>query len=470
MAREKELAANSQETLARVIVYSSEPRAEVAQALAASLMREGIQAQCGLFGKTTASELAIQVAAEEDLPLALRQLVALRALAPECRVLVASLALCPAGLGRLLDGGAGDFLSVPPDPREVVVRVRRMLHLSCAGAPDHCTADPASAHPALRALVGNSPVFMQQVARLPVFARYDASVMILGDTGTGKELCARAIHYLSPRAENPWVPVNCAAIPAELLEAELFGHVKGAYTGAHAARPGLVREAQGGTLFLDEIDSLPRAAQGKLLRFLQDKESRAVGADTVQHADVRIIAASNRPLAQLRADAAFRQDLLYRLNVLTLQLPALRERRADIAQLTMHLVRAAAAQWQRPAPLLSAAALQKLIAHDWPGNVRELKNVVERAVLMCAGDTLTATDIDIDGTAAIPEGDAHEDSFREAKARMVEHFERAFIQQLLASNGGNVTRAAQAAKKNRRAFFELMRKYRIEPATFRDAR
>ncbi|NNU42330.1 sigma-54-dependent Fis family transcriptional regulator [Ramlibacter sp. B156] len=342
-----------------------------------------------------------------------------------------------------------------------------MLRLPCGVPEGDGPADQAAPHPALRALVGHSPAFVQQVARLPVFARYDASVMILGDTGTGKELCARAIHYLSARADNPWIPVNCAAIPAELLEAELFGHVKGAYTGAHAARPGLVREAEGGTLFLDEIDSLPRAAQGKLLRFLQDKECRAVGADTVQHADVRIIAASNRPLMQLRADGAFRQDLLYRLNVLTLHLPALRERRADIAQLTMHFVRGAAVQWQRPAPTLSGDALQRLISHDWPGNVRELKNVVERAVLMCGGDTLSAADIDLDGTA----GDvaACEDSFRMAKARMVEHFERAFIQQLLASNGGNVTRAAQAAKKNRRAFFELMRKYRIEPAPFRDS-
>jgi two-component system response regulator GlrR len=455
-------------TLPRVIVYSTEARAEVAQTLAASLQCQGLQAECGpLAGTPAPSDLAIQVAAEEDLPLALRQLALLRAVAPECRVIVASLALCPAGLARLLDGGAGDFLSIPPDPREMAVRVRRMLRLPFGVAEADGSEDPSAAHPALRALVGHSPAFVQQVARLPVFARYDASVMILGDTGTGKELCARAIHYLSARAENPWVPVNCAAIPAELLEAELFGHVKGAYTGAHAARPGLVREAEGGTLFLDEIDSLPRAAQGKLLRFLQDKECRAVGADTVQHADVRIIAASNRPLTQLRADNAFRQDLLYRLNVLTLHLPALRERRADIAQLTMHFVRGAAVQWQRPAPSLSGAALQRLIAHDWPGNVRELKNVIERAVLMCGGDTLSAADIDLDGTSG--EVADCDDSFRMAKARMVEHFERAFIQQLLASNGGNVTRAAQAAKKNRRAFFELMRKYRIEPAPFRDS-
>ncbi|HEY0823439.1 MAG TPA: sigma 54-interacting transcriptional regulator, partial [Ramlibacter sp.] len=365
----KKNAADRAHTPARVIVCAPQPHGLVAQALATSLQRQGVAAECG--GPLAGADLVVQVASHEDLPQVRLQLAALRAAAPDCPVIVASLALDAAELSGLLEGGARDFLSAPVDPCELALRVRRILGMRRTGpeawaAPDARCCAPAEAvpvHAALRALVGDSPAFAQQVARLPVFARYDASVLILGDTGTGKELCAQAIHYLSARAERPWVAVNCGAIPPELLEAELFGHVKGAYTSAHSARPGLVREAQGGTLFLDEIDSLPFAAQGKLLRFLQEKEYRPIGANAVQQADVRIIAASGRQLAQLRAANAFRQDLLYRLNVLTLHMPALRERRSDIVLLAMHFLRGAALQWQKPAPALSAPALQKLLAH-----------------------------------------------------------------------------------------------------------
>ena len=406
--------------LCRVVVCAATAQAALAEAIVGCLRHEGVEAECGGFdADPSMGAVLVQLAGDADLDAALTQLAARRE--------------------RVLGCPVASIEQAPP------------------------------AHPALRALVGDSPAFLQQVARLPVFAKYDASVMILGDTGTGKELCAQAIHYLSARAEGPWVAVNCAAIPNELLESELFGHVKGAYTHAHASRTGLVREAEGGTLFLDEIDSLPYDAQGKLLRFLQDKEYRAVGSSAVEHADVRIIAASSRRLEQLRAGNTFRQDLLYRLNVLALHMPSLRERRTDIAQLALHFLRSAAAQWQKAAPALSAPALQKLLAHDWPGNVRELKNVVERGVLMCASGALAPADIDLDGIPEIPvPPPTQPESFRDAKARVVEDFERAFIQQLLACSGGNVTRAARAAKKNRRAFFELMRKYSIESGDFRD--
>jgi len=302
-----------------------------------------------------------------------------------------------------------------------------------------------------------------------LLARYDASVLILGETGTGKEVCAQAIHYLSARAGRPWVAVNCGAIPTELVEAELFGHVKGAYTHAHSTRAGLVREAEGGTLFLDEIDSLPYGAQAKLLRFLQDKEYRAVGANQVVRADVRVIAATNRNPVQLAARGTFRQDLLFRLNVLTLHLPLLRDRQSDIPTLALYFMRGAARQWQKAMPSLSPAALKKLVAYGWPGNVRELKNVMERAVLMSSASLLAAHDIDLDGSSALPDPPHDDESFRAAKARMVETFERSYIEQLLASNAGNVTHAARAAKKNRRAFFELMRKYKIDSDAYRES-
>lgn len=452
----------------RATVCASDVLADLGFSLGAALGHGALSELAvgtGHFGTLTdGCDLLVQVVADDDVDAALEQLLRLQASASRCAVLVAAVELGAAQLDRLLRAGACDFLRMPASADELSLRARRVLGLASARS----VPTPRPIHPALRNLIGDSPAFTQQVARVPVLARYDASVLILGETGTGKEVCAQAIHYLSARAGRPWVAVNCGAIPTELVEAELFGHVKGAYTHAHNSRAGLVREAEGGTLFLDEIDSLPYGAQAKLLRFLQDKEYRPVGANQVMHADVRVIAATNRNPAQLAARGAFRQDLLFRLNVLTLHLPLLRERQADIPSLALYFLRAAARQWQKAAPGLSPAALKKLMSHDWPGNVRELKNVMERAVLMSSAAQLGAQDIDFDGSctaAALPEG---EESFRAAKARVVESFERAYIEQLLASNAGNVTHAARAAKKNRRAFFELMRKYKIDSDAYRE--
>ena len=317
-----------------------------------------------------------------------------------------------------------------------------------------------------RNLIGDSRCFLQQVDRLARYARSHATVLILGETGTGKEIFARAVHYTSPRSAGPWVAINCGAIPHELVEDELFGHVRGAYTTAHVHRNGMVKEAEGGTLFLDDVDCLPRAAQAKLLRFLQEREFRPVGSNTVLRADVRVIAASNRDLVRLAALGEFRQDLYFRLNVLPLVLPALRERREDIAGLAQHFVRHFAREMKRPVTGLTPAALQRMLVYDWPGNVRELQHVVERAMVLADGTLLDAPDIDCGRPDAAAAGDR---SFRTLKARVIEDFERGYIERLLDANGGNVTHAARAAGKNRRAFFELMRKYRIESEAHRAA-
>lgn len=408
-------------------------------------------------------DLLIQLVGPDDVALAVQQLRRLKKQAPACATLAVGVDLDAQHLGVLFQAGAGDFMCTPIAPVELEARLRRALG-QCDAPDDAALHSPFQ--PALHDLIGDSPAFARQVARLPVIARYDASVLILGETGTGKEVCARVIHYLSRRAGSAWVAVNCGAIPTELIEAELFGHAKGAFTHAHAARAGLVREAEGGTLFLDEIDALPCAAQAKLLRFLQEKEYRAVGSNQVMRADVRVIAATNRTPAELAARGGFRQDLLFRLNVLSLHLPLLRERSADIPPLAMHFMRSAAKQWNLPLPSLSPAALKKLLAHDWPGNVRELRNVIDRAVLMSATQRLSADDIELDSPNAAIGVPAEDESFRKAKARVVEAFERQYIEQLLASHAGNVTHAARAAKKNRRAFFELMRKYKIESGEF----
>jgi two-component system response regulator GlrR len=406
-------------------------------------------------------ELLVQVVDRVAVSAALSQLEHRRSVDPGRPTLIVAVDLDRQQLCALLGGGAVDFVFVDAIDQELVVRARRLL-----GQIADPSIDPASL-PALPGIIGRSSAFVEQVLRLPTVARYDVSVLILGETGTGKEVFAQAAHYLSPRTARPWVAVNCGAIPTDLIEDELFGHVRGAYTHAHSARPGLIREAEGGTLFLDEIDSLPAGAQVKLLRFLQDKEYRAVGSSQTLRADVRVLAASNRQLAQLAAEGRFRQDLFFRLNVITLHLPPLRERRADIVPLALHFLAAAGRQWQKPAPTLAPDALNKLLAHRWPGNVRELKNVIDRATLLSNGGVLAAQHIELDGEAAADPLAPCEGSLRSAKARVVESFERAYIEQLLATSGGNVTHAARAAQKNRRAFFELLRKYRIAPERFR---
>jgi two-component system response regulator GlrR len=348
---------------------------------------------------------------------------------------------------------------LPATADEIALRLRRVLGQAAAVPSVHERA----LDPRLRGFVGGSKAFVAQLARLPLLAACDAGVLILGETGTGKELCAQAIHYLSPRAAHPCVAVNCGAIPLDLVESELFGHLKGAFTNAHNARDGLVAEAEGGTLFLDDIDCLPLAAQAKLLRFLQEREYRPLGAARVRRADVRVIAASNHQLPAMAARGEFRQDLFYRLNVLNLELPPLRNRREDIAPLSLHFISRFARQFGRAVTGLTPAALRRLMTHDWPGNVRELEHVIERAVLLAPAAVLTERDVAVGGTSE----PADAESFRAAKARVVQDFERSRIEQLLTAHAGNVTHAAAAARKNRRAFIALMQKYRIEPERFR---
>jgi two-component system response regulator GlrR len=371
--------------------------------------------------------------------------------------LLAALAdeLDAASLLRLLESGIEHFVRLPSGIAELDARLSHLLSCRC-GAPHVLPGDPR-----LKNLIGASAPFRRQVERLPLMAGCDAGVLVLGETGTGKELFAQAVHYLSPRADRPWVAVNCGAIPSELFEAELFGHVRGAFTSALAARPGLVREAEGGTLFLDEVDALPLNAQVKLLRFLQEKEYRPVGSSALLRADVRVIAASNCGLAARVAGGGFRQDLYFRLNVLSLALPSLRERREDIPPLALHFVGQYARQMRRRVDALSPAALRALLAHDWPGNVRELQHVMERAVLMCPDRVIGAEHVDMGRPVA---GDL---SFQAAKQSLIATFERGYIENLLQSTGGNITRAAAAARKNRRAFWQLIRKYRIDSSRFR---
>lgn len=312
----------------------------------------------------------------------------------------------------------------------------------------------------MRRLLGESHVFLEAISKIPKLACCDANVVIMGETGTGKELCARAIHHLGPRADNPFIPVNCGAIPSELVENELFGHQAGAFTSAASSVRGLVHDAEGGTLFLDEIDSLPLQVQVKFLRFLQDQEYRPLGSTRICRAHIRIIAASNADLEAGVRTGRFRSDLFYRLNVLLLKLPALRERREDIPLLARHLVAKCVEASSMPVKELSQAALEKLLLYDWPGNIRELENIIQRAVFLSEHRLIMEEDICL----PVVFGSAEPLSFKALKARAVAEFESAFIRRILATNNGNISRAARAAKKNRRAFFQLMRKHGIAAA------
>jgi DNA-binding NtrC family response regulator len=278
-------------------------------------------------------------------------------------------------------------------------------------------------------------------------------------------LYARAIHYGSARAGRPFMPVNCGAIPAELVENELFGHIRGAFTSASSLQVGLIEEANGGTLFLDEIDCLPVHAQVKLLRFLQEKEYRPLGSSRMRRADVRVVAASNLNLEEAVDTGKVRQDLFYRLNIISLTLPPLRDRREDIPLLARHFLARYSREFDSQVSDFSDEAMDMLMVYSWPGNVRELEHAVERAIVMCNKPLIQASDIVLSNQAVA----GKRESLREAKAKEIERFEKNYIQGVLSACRGNITRAAQISQKNRRAFWQLIQKYRIDVSRFKPA-
>ncbi|WP_310388601.1 sigma-54 dependent transcriptional regulator [Roseateles sp.] len=325
-------------------------------------------------------------------------------------------------------------------------------------------------------LIGESPQFRQVLDQLQQWAAVDATVLLRGETGTGKELAARAVHYCSARQAGPFVPLNCGAVPDSLFEAELFGHARGAFTDAKGESRGLAGLAEGGTLFLDEIDSLSARAQAAILRFVQDRSYRPVGATRFHQADVRLIAASNADLAALANSGHFRTDLLFRLDLLTVHLPPLRDRPGDALLLAETFVRRFCAQYRMPGRTLSAASRDALLSphQTWPGNVRELEHRVHRCFLLDSRMTVEM------GLASPPPNppanlsanlspyacadvatatDFRTTPFAQAKARVIADFERSYVHALLQHTQGNVSEAARLAGKERSRFGRLVRKY-----------
>lgn len=315
-------------------------------------------------------------------------------------------------------------------------------------------------------MVGRSASFCQVERLLRKIADYgDTAVLIEGETGTGKELAARSIHYLSARRGMPFVPVNCGAIPDGLIENELFGHRRGAYTGASDSREGLIAQAEGGTLLLDEVDALSPKAQVTLLRFMQDQEYRPLGAAHVTCGNVRIIAASNANLVKLAETGEFRADLLFRLKVLAVELPPLRSRQGDVELLAEYYLRSFSQRYGMPVKSLHPDTLAWMNEYDWPGNVRELEHLIHREFLMGDGAVikLHCESRDIDRRKRPDRRGVRLDvGFGEAKAKVVADFEKRFLEQLLLLSDGNVTRAAILAGKERRALGKLLKKHGLD--------
>lgn len=325
--------------------------------------------------------------------------------------------------------------------------------------------------PLLNGFIGESPAFREMLAILARVARYDTTVLISGETGSGKEMAARAIHYQGQRHERPFIPVNCGALPDHLVENELFGHARGAYTDARENQLGLIAQAEGGTLFLDEVDTLTAKAQVSLLRFLQDGQYRRLGSSVVESADIRVVAACNSDLSQAVDRHEFRADLYYRLAAMELLVPPLREREHDVVLLARQVIAEAARQYRLAVKDLHADTVQWLLAYAWPGNVRELQNRIQREFLLCDGpDVLVrerAPDSDRrrqhDRRIALPTTL----NFNDAKQYVLHAFERSQLQRLMLESAGNVSGAARLAGKERRALGKLLKKHGIEPEQFR---
>jgi two-component system response regulator AtoC len=318
-------------------------------------------------------------------------------------------------------------------------------------------------------VVGHSAALRDVVAVARKVARHPSTVLVTGESGTGKELIARLVHSASPRAAKAFVAVNCAAIPEALLESELFGHARGAFTGAMQERRGLFEEADGGTIFLDEIGDLPLALQVKLLRVLQEGEIRRVGDNASRTVDVRVVTATSRDLETEVRTNRFRADLYYRVNVVRLHLPPLRERGEDIAELAKHFAATHAARLGMPAPTVTAAALRALMDYSWPGNVRELENVIERALVLAEDGTIGAEQLPaaVRGVVAPPMSEGDGESWGSGNGdlsvkRQTESLERTLIRQALERTGGNRTRAAQLLDLSHRALLYKIREYGID--------
>lgn len=374
----------------------------------------------------------------------------------------------------LLDA-CNDFCGWPCDPLELSVRINHFLAYQKSSL-DSVKTNAESPDWSAMSLLGKSSIFTHVKSFILKASTCDAPVLIESETGCGKEVTARAIHYLGSRKDYPFIPMNCGAIPDQLIENELFGHEKGAYTDAKQCQSGLTEQANGGTLFLDEIEALSAKGQVTLLRFIEDNMVRPLGATKSKKVDVRVIAASNICLAELVAKGQFRQDLLFRLNLLHLNLPPLRDRREDIPILAEHFLEKFRYQYLQPRKYFHSDTLTWMLGFGWPGNVRELENFVHRSFLLSHDDVII-TAINSHSDENLPnsrrklfdrrQNFTFDAPFNEAKNHAINHFERSYLTWLISNSKGNVTHAADQARKERRALGKLLKKHEINPDRYR---
>ena len=350
--------------------------------------------------------------------------------------------------------GADEFLAKPFTDTELLSAVQRVLDKVRLRRSEYTKPDQAA--PVHKGLIGRSEGMREIFVAISKSSSTSATVLITGESGTGKELAARAIHYSSARSAAPFVPVNCGGIPEGLLESELFGHVKGAFTGATESRAGFFHAADGGTIFLDEISNMSLAMQVKLLRVLQDKEVCMVGSNRTRKVDVRILAATNKDLQGLVKKALFREDLFYRLNVITIVIPPLRERGDDILLLTNHFLTQFATESGKPLPRFSDEALQSLRSYNWPGNVRELENVIQRLVVMTDGDLIDVPDLPSLMRFSVLRNTGF--------TRTLAEVENEYITNVLTSVDGNKTRAAEILGIDRKTLREKLKRAKQSPS------
>lgn len=345
--------------------------------------------------------------------------------------------------------GVFSFLTKPVDRDALYAAINNALRLSMPAGDDSWRD----------AIVTRSPLMLRLLEQARMVAQSDVSVLINGQSGTGKEILAQAIHAASPRAKHPFIAINCGALPEQLLESELFGHAKGAFTGAVSSREGLFQAAAGGTLFLDEIGDMPLLLQIKLLRVLQERKVRPLGSNWDLDIDVRIISATHRDLPKVMAEGEFREDLFYRLNVVNLKLPTLHERAEDIPVLANHLLRAAAQRHKPFVRSFSTDAMKRLMAASWPGNVRQLVNVIEQCVALTSAPVISEALVE----QALAGENTVLPTFVEARLQ----FELHYLLKLLQITKGNVTQAARMAGRNRTEFYKLLSRHELDANDFK---
>ncbi|MFL9710661.1 sigma 54-interacting transcriptional regulator [Methylobacillus sp. Pita1] len=353
--------------------------------------------------------------------------------------------------------GVFGFLTKPFDSKSLLQQVEAALRIG-TGSLQHNAQNEDNEW--RKSIITRSPQMENLLGQAKLMAISDASVFIQGESGTGKELLARAIHHASPRRDKPFVAINCGAIPEALLESELFGHSKGAFTGALRDHKGLFQTADGGTLFLDEIGDMPLPLQVKLLRALQERAIRPVGANASINIDVRVISATHRNLAEEMKSGRFREDLYYRINVVGLEIPALAARREDISLLANNFLNELTSKYRKKLNGFAPEALELLIAAPWPGNVRQLQNIVEQTVVLCTTPLIPATLVQ----KALQEDIGGIVPFEVAR----KNFERDYLVKLLKATNGGVTQAARLAQRNRTEFYKLLQRHQLTPALFKN--